>query len=71
MINTDGEETWVEEDSSVIHPSIYVRDPDSGIDEKEFFFWDLNGYLVVRGLMDEQWLRRQMRRLTNSKIGSS
>ena len=56
VINTDGEETWVEEDSSIIHPSIYTRDPDSGIDEKEFYFWDLNGYVVVPGVMDEQWL---------------
>ena len=56
VLNTDGEETWVEESSPVVHPSIYMRDPDSGIDEKEFYFWDLNGYLVVRGLMDEQWL---------------
>ena len=56
VINTDGEKTWVEEDTSVIHPSIYTRDPDSGIDEKEFYFWDLNGYVVVPGVMDEQWL---------------
>ena len=56
VLNTDGEETWVEEDTSVIHPSIYTRDPISGIDEKEFYFWDLNGYMVVPGVMDEQWL---------------
>ncbi|MXZ00428.1 phytanoyl-CoA dioxygenase family protein, partial [Candidatus Poribacteria bacterium] len=56
VLNTDGEKTWVEDDSTVVHPSIYMRDPNSGIDEKEFYFWDLNGYLVVRGVMDEQWL---------------
>lgn len=56
VLNTDGEKTWVEEDPTVVHPSIYMRDPDSGIDEKEFYFWDLNGYMVVRGVMDEQWL---------------
>ena len=56
VLNTDGEETWVEEGTSVIHPSIYTRDPISEIDEKEFYFWDLNGYMVVRGVMDEQWL---------------
>lgn len=56
VLNTDGEETWVEEDTTVIHPSIYTRDPISGIDEKEFYFWDLNGYLVVRGVMDAEWL---------------
>ena len=56
VLNTDGEKTWVEKDTSVVHPSIYIRDPDSGIDEKEFYSWDLNGYLVVRGVMDKQWL---------------
>ncbi len=56
VLNTDGEETWVEEDKTVVHPSIYTRDPISGIDEKEFYFWDLNGYLVVRGVMDAEWL---------------
>ena len=56
VINTDGENTWVEEDTTVLHPSYYTRDPNSGIDEKEFYFWDLNGYLVVRELMDEQWI---------------
>ena len=58
VLNTDGEKTWVEESSDVIHPSIYIRDPNSGIDEKEFYFWDLNGYLVVDGVMDEEWLAR-------------
>ena len=56
VLNTDGEKTWVEESSEIIHPSIYIRDPNSRIDEKEFYFWDLNGYLVVRGVMDEAWL---------------
>ena len=56
VLNTDGKKTWVEESSDVIHPSIYIRDPSSGIDEKELYFWDLNGYLVAPGVMDEQWL---------------
>ena len=56
VLNADGEKTWVEKDNSVIHPSIYIRDPESGIDEKEFYFWDLNGYLVVPNVMDENWL---------------
>jgi len=58
VLNTDGEKTWVEESPEVIHPSIYIRDPDSKIDEKEFYFWDLNGYLVVRGVMDGVWLEK-------------
>lgn len=56
VINTDGKKAWVEPQPDVIHPSIYKRDPDSGIDEKEFYFWDLSGYLVVPGVMDEEWL---------------
>ena len=31
-LNTDGKTCWVEEASRVIHPSIYVRDPNSTID---------------------------------------
>lgn len=58
VLNTDGKRTWVEEGDEDIHPSIYVRNPRSGIDEKEFYLWDLNGYLVVRGVMDEEWLAR-------------
>ena len=58
VLNTDGDETWVEDTREDIHPSIYIRDPNSNIDEKEFYFWDLNGYLVVRGVMDEEWLAR-------------
>ncbi len=56
VLNTDGDKTWIEESPDTIHPSIYIRDPNSGIDEKEFYFWDLNGYLVVPGVMDEAWL---------------
>ncbi|HIB88202.1 TPA: hypothetical protein EYO57_13550 [Candidatus Poribacteria bacterium] len=56
VLNTDGKKIWVEENSEVIHPSIYICDPNSRIDEKEFYFWDLNGYLVVPGVMDKEWL---------------
>lgn len=55
-VNSDGQNTWVEESGAYVHPSVYIRDPDSGIDEKEFYFWDLNGYVVVPGVMDEEWL---------------
>ncbi|NKB69582.1 MAG: hypothetical protein GKR89_21135 [Candidatus Latescibacteria bacterium] len=58
VLNTDGDKTWVEDSRDDIHPSIYSRDPNSTIDEKEFYFWDLNGYLVVRGVMDQEWLER-------------
>ena len=51
---TDGEAVWIED--QFIHPSLYIKDPNTTIDEKEFYFWDLCGYLVVRNVMDEAWL---------------
>jgi len=38
------------------HPSIYRRDPDCGIDADEFFLWDLQGYLILPGVMDADWI---------------
>ena len=58
VLNTDGHTTWVEDTNEIRHPSIYIRDPNSEIDDKEFYFWDLNGYLVLPGVMDDEWLER-------------
>jgi ectoine hydroxylase-related dioxygenase (phytanoyl-CoA dioxygenase family) len=55
-LKTDGETVALDESREIFHPSILIRDPNCGIDEKEFYFWDLNGYLVLRGVMDEEWL---------------
>ena len=57
-ILTDGESVRLDESREVYHPSIYVRNPKSGIDEKEFYFWDLCGHLVLRNVMDEAWLEQ-------------
>ena len=55
MIATDGKTTRME--SGVLSPIRFCRwIPDSGIDYREFYFWDLNGYMVLRGVMDEEWL---------------
>ncbi len=56
VVHTDGKTAWLAEEPGIFHPSIYTRDPDSEIDEKEFFHWDLCGHLVLRGVMDEDWL---------------
>jgi len=57
VVRSDGERVWLAEETEVFHPSIYIRDPDSAIDEKEFYHWDLNGHLVLRGVMDDAWLK--------------
>ena len=56
VVHSDGEKVWLAEERGTFHPSIYIRDPDSEIDEKEFFHWDLCGHLVLQGVMDEEWL---------------
>lgn len=53
---TDGETVKLDESRNLYHPSILIKDPNSTIDETEFYFWDLNGYLVLRGVMDDEWL---------------
>ncbi len=56
IVHSDGKRCWVDDDPGTYHPSILIRDPDSPIDEKEFYHWDLCGHLVLRGVMDEEWL---------------
>ena len=56
VVHSDGERVWFADEPGVFHPSIYTRAHDSGIDEKEFFHWDLCGHLVLRGVMDADWL---------------
>ena len=48
-LKTDGETIALDESREIFHPSFLIKNPNSGIDEKEFYFWDLNGYLVLRG----------------------
>ena len=55
-LKTDGETIALDESREIFHPSFLMKNPNSGIEEKEFYFWDLNGYLVLRGIMDEEWL---------------
>ena len=56
IVTSDGEQTQVtelEENS----PSIRFRlDADSQPEPEELWFWDVRGYLVLRGVMDAPWL---------------
>ena len=56
VVHSDGKTASLAAEPGILHPSIYKRDPESGIDEKEFFHWDLCGHLVLRGVMDADWL---------------
>ncbi|NKB71030.1 MAG: hypothetical protein GKR89_28505 [Candidatus Latescibacteria bacterium] len=55
-LTTNGDTVELDSPQTVFHPSFLTVDSDSGIDHEEFYFWDLNGYLVLRGVMDEEWL---------------
>lgn len=52
VIWSDGKSAAVGADRDNVHPAFLQQDTDSGIDHKEFFFWDLCGHLVVRDVMD-------------------
>ena len=56
VLITDGTSLTLGEERGVHHPSILCPDPASGIDETEFYFWDLCGHLVIRNVMDVDWL---------------
>ncbi len=40
----------------VHHPSIYVRNTTGEIDAREFYHWDLCGHLVLKEVMDADWI---------------
>ena len=56
VVESDGETCHLEEERGIFHPAIYIRNPEVDIDEKEFYHWDLCGHLVVKGVMDAEWL---------------
>lgn len=52
---------WLEEDlegtAPLYHPAALVPNPEmSELQREEFFLWETGGYLVLRGLMDEEWI---------------
>ena len=56
ILQSDGKDLTLLEETGVHHPSILIQKPDSGIDETEFYLWDLCGHLVIRNVMDKEWL---------------
>ena len=56
VVKSDGQTCHVERTDAPHHPSIHVRDPNSNIDEKEFYFWDLCGYAILKDVMDDAWI---------------
>ena len=53
---SDGERTWVataEEQPASVRLNL---DENSQPDPDELWFWDVRGYLVLRGVMDEEWI---------------
>mgnify|MGYP002700860766 CR=1 FL=1 len=39
------------------HPSLFTHALDPTISQDEFFFWELTGYLILKGVMDPGWVR--------------
>ena len=59
---SDGKEAWIETELQnggvPYHPGFYEKQlPDPAVvDPLEFFYWELTGFLVVRKVMDPDWL---------------
>jgi len=53
---SDGDRTWVEAAEERPASVILNLDEHSQPDPEELWFWDVRGYLVLRGVMDEEWL---------------
>lgn len=59
---SDGRHTWIDQTprtpDQIYHPGIYDNREASPaeVDPLEFFYWELTGFLVVRNVMDREWL---------------
>lgn len=49
-----GDRTEVAPEPELVHPSLLKPDPDTDIDPKEFYYWDLCGHLVIRNIMPSE-----------------
>lgn len=61
-VRSDGHSCRVE--TAPFHPGLYRFDPDDEIDPAEFYHWDLCGHLVLRGVMDADWVAQANEALT-------
>ncbi len=53
---SDGQRTWVSTVEEQPASVAFNLDEHSQPDPDELWFWDVRGYLVLRGVMDEEWL---------------
>ena len=53
---SDGQRTWVKKIVEQPASVAFNMDENSIPDPDELWFWDVRGYLVLRGVMDEEWL---------------
>ena len=59
---SDGKHTWIDPAAQLAncpyHPGVYDNQlvPPTTIDPLEFFYWELTGFLVVKNVMDLNWL---------------
>lgn len=57
MVVSNGDQVWLEPRNSEGSQSLLVEDMRSvGVDPRDLYFWDVRGYLVLRGCMDQAWL---------------
>ena len=69
LVMSNGARTWLADEAlatatdigngaDAAHPALLQLDPATSIDQKEMFWFDCNGYLVIRKVMDDEWLQQ-------------
>ena len=67
VVMSDGSQTWTEPrpafdtprgNPGLQPPSIFKRHHNPQVDPRELWFFDTRGYLVIKGVMDPEWLAR-------------
>ncbi len=51
---SDGDHVW--EGPKIYHPEMFAANPDPLVDPLEHWMWDCHGYLIVRNVMDPEWI---------------
>eukprot|EP01047_Picozoa_sp_COSAG01_P082063 COSAG01_NODE_16613_length_1221_cov_0.965241_2_plen_109_part_00 len=57
VVLSDGVRNWLgPEHSAGAHPTLLASNPAALVDAAEMFHFDKDGYLVLEGVMDSEWL---------------
>ena len=72
-VATDGERVWLappEATAEVTHPSLHIPNPAMQADAQELYWFDLNGYLVLRNVLNKQEIQAALTALESGAFSA-